>query len=176
VAVADQLAEDARGELRWRLALVGMDRLLGDLGLDLDARCTLLRRLRDGFAKEHRADADLKTQLGDKFRKDGRALEALLDPHGCPEEALAPGLAALRRRSDALVPIAAALRAAAGRLCHPPERLAASYLHMHANRVLRSAQRAQEMVLYDFLHRIYESRAARARLRATVAPVAVGSL
>jgi hypothetical protein len=33
------------------------------------------------------------------------------------------------------------------------------------------------MVLYDFLHRIYESRAARARSqrRVTAAPVAVGA-
>jgi thiopeptide-type bacteriocin biosynthesis protein len=173
VAVAGPLAEDARGEWRWRLALVGMDRLLGDLGLDLDARCAVLRRLRDDFAREHRADASLKTHLSDKFRKEGKTLEALLDPHGCPDEALAPGLAALRRRSDSLVPIAAALRAAG----LPLERLAPSYLHMHANRMLRSAQRAQEMVLYDFLHRVYESRAARGRARVQVAasPVAVGA-
>jgi hypothetical protein len=32
---------------------------------------------------------------------------------------------------------------------------------MHANRMLRAAARAQELVLYDFLHRLYESRAAR---------------
>jgi hypothetical protein len=41
-----------------------------------------------------------------------------------------------------------------------------SYLHMHANRLLRSEQRAQELVLYDFLLRLYESEAARARPRA----------
>jgi hypothetical protein len=34
---------------------------------------------------------------------------------------------------------------------------------MHVNRMLRSAQRVQEMVLYDFLVRIYESRAIRAQ-------------
>jgi hypothetical protein len=39
--------------------------------------------------------------------------------------------------------------------------LAPSYLHLHANRVLRSAQRVQEMVLYDFLARLYDSRSAR---------------
>jgi hypothetical protein len=34
---------------------------------------------------------------------------------------------------------------------------------MHANRLLRSAQRAQELVLYDFLDRLYEGQAARAK-------------
>jgi hypothetical protein len=52
--------------------------------------------------------------------------------------------------------------------------VAASYLHMHANRLLRSAHRAQEMVLYDFLARLYESRAARGqeycRVRDRVSP------
>jgi len=36
---------------------------------------------------------------------------------------------------------------------------------MHANRILRSAQRAQELVLYDLLARTYESRVARAKVK-----------
>lgn len=43
----------------------------------------------------------------------------------------------------------------------PLRTLAGSYIHMHANRLLRSAARAQELVLYDFLCRLYESQAAR---------------
>ena len=50
----------------------------------------------------------------------------------------------------------------ARRLSVPLAELAVSYLHMHANRLLRSAHRAQELVLYDFLGRLYESQAARA--------------
>ena len=34
---------------------------------------------------------------------------------------------------------------------------------MHVNRFIRSAQRAHELVLYDFLYLLYESRAARER-------------
>jgi len=34
---------------------------------------------------------------------------------------------------------------------------------MHVNRIIRSAQRAHEMVLYDFLYLLYESKAARER-------------
>ena len=41
--------------------------------------------------------------------------------------------------------------------------MAASFVHMHVNRLIRSAQRAHEMVLYDFLHLLYESREARQR-------------
>ncbi len=38
--------EDARGDVRWRLALAGMGRLLDDLGFDLQARLLVLRRVR----------------------------------------------------------------------------------------------------------------------------------
>jgi hypothetical protein len=34
-------------------------------------------------------------------------------------------------------------------------------IHMSVNRLLMSSQRAQEMILYDFLGRIYASRLAR---------------
>jgi hypothetical protein len=63
----------------------------------------------------------------------------------------------------------------AGRLSLPVVELAPSYLHMHANRMLRSAQRMHELVLYDFLYRCCESRASRQRASGAVAPAA-GSL
>ncbi len=61
------------------------------------------------------------------------------------------------------MPLVAELRAIeqVGELCESIEDLAASFIHMYANRLLRSAARAQEMVLYDFLRRIYESQIAR---------------
>lgn len=33
--------------------------------------------------------------------------------------------------------------------------------HMHVNRLVRSAQRAHELVLYDFLARLYAAQSAR---------------
>ena len=38
-----------------------------------------------------------------------------------------------------------------------------SFTHMFVNRLLRSSQRAQELVLYDFLRRLYDSQIARNR-------------
>jgi len=53
----------------------------------------------------------------------------------------------------------------------PLAELAASFLHMSINRILRSAHRAQELVLYDFLARLYQSASARSQspaLRAVI--------
>jgi thiopeptide-type bacteriocin biosynthesis protein len=140
-----------------------MDRLLDDMGFDLDTRRAVVRRAHDAFPAGYRADAGFRQGLGKKFRAERRSLMALLDPDPTADARLAPGLEILRRRSEWLVPVIGELqaRARAGRLTVPLPELAVSYLHMHANRMLRSAHRAQELVLYDLLARLYESRAAR---------------
>ncbi|MGW4636966.1 lantibiotic dehydratase C-terminal domain-containing protein [Sphaerisporangium sp. NPDC004334] len=68
---------------------------------------------------------------------------------------------AARSRAPASVAGDLAACAEAGRLTRPLTALAGGFLHMHANRMLPSAARAQELVLYDFLGRWYRSRAGR---------------
>jgi thiopeptide-type bacteriocin biosynthesis protein len=178
LAIVAQYPEDPRADARWRLTLRGLDRLLTDLGLDLDGKLAVLRRARDGFAAEFRADARLRRELGDRYR---RARADLLDltgeSHPVPAP-LAPGVAALRRRSERTAAVTAELIAQerAGRLSSPVAALAPSFLHMHANRMLRSAQRMHEVVLYDLLYRCYESRASRQRASRAVSPEAPGPL
>jgi thiopeptide-type bacteriocin biosynthesis protein len=163
LALAELLPEDARGDVRWRLALVGMDLLLGDLGFDLEARHAVVHEARETFAAEFRADAEFGHQLAHRFRPERKGLEALLDLAAVADAPFAAPLEVLRRRSEALAPVTAEMRARAqaGRLSVPLTELAPSYLHMHANRLLRSAQRAQELVLYDFLARLYRAQEAR---------------
>jgi thiopeptide-type bacteriocin biosynthesis protein len=164
LALATQPSEDARGELRWRLALLGIERLLDDLRFDPNTRRAVITRARDSFAAEFRAEAEFKHRLGTKFRPERAGLMALLDPTAEADAPLALGREVLRRRSERLAPIVTELRscARAGQLTMSLPELAVSYLHMHANRLLRSAHRAQELVLYEFLLRLDESRAARA--------------
>jgi thiopeptide-type bacteriocin biosynthesis protein len=167
IDILGMIAGDAGADARWRLALRGIDQLLDDLGFDLAARLAIMRHTRDSFAREHRVDASIGFQrgLGDKYRKERTALEALLDRSRDAESELAPGLERLAARSVANAPIVAELRAAEqrGALTTPLTELAGSYVHMHVNRLIRSAQRAHEVVLYDLLARLYESRVARAR-------------
>lgn len=163
LALADRLVEDATGDLRWRLAIHGMNRILDALGLDLGEKHAVARRLRDSFAKEFRADAEQKKRLAEKYRAHRSDLEQLLDPDRAANGVLADAAAIMSKSEAAIFVNAAQLQAAdrSGRLSHPLDELATSYLHMHANRMLRSAHRAQEFVLYDFLDRYYQSLIAR---------------
>jgi thiopeptide-type bacteriocin biosynthesis protein len=159
------LPGDDGADARWRLALCGMDLLLSDLGLGLETRLQLTTALRESFGREFRVEGAVEQQLGERFRKERRSTEELLGSRKAHSPVLAQGLEVLQRRSERLAPIAAGLNAlaAAGRLGVPMAELAGSFLHMHANRMARSAARAQELVLYDLLNRHYASRAARQR-------------
>ena len=165
LALIEACPGDAGLDARWRLALAGIDRLLDDFGFSLETKLRIMREFRDGLAAEFRADAGLVSQLAQKFRGERKPLEELLARPDSPDHPLAIGLAMLDGRSQALAPWLAALAATEdrGALSRPREELAPAFIHMFVNRLLRAAHRAQELVIYDFLTRLYQSQAARAR-------------
>jgi thiopeptide-type bacteriocin biosynthesis protein len=159
------LPGDEGADARWRLMLCGMDLLLSELGLGLEDRLRVVTGLRESFGREFHVDRTVEQQLAERFRKERRALEELLGSRKATSPVLAQGLEVLQRRSARLAPITQGLNmlAADRRLSVPVPELAGSFLHMHANRLARSAARAQELVLYDLLTRHYASQAARQR-------------
>jgi thiopeptide-type bacteriocin biosynthesis protein len=165
LAIMGQLTGDAGAELRWRVALRGIDLLFDDLGLTLEQKRAITERARHGYGSEFGAGGDFSREVSRRYRTERASVEALLDPHQDqdPPAELAASLRVLHQRSMALAPAAQELRAAAGagRLSADIPELAMSLAHMHVNRMLRSAQRAQELVLYELLGRAYSSQAAR---------------
>jgi thiopeptide-type bacteriocin biosynthesis protein len=172
LAILASISGDEAADARWRLTFRGMHQILVEMGLELPARIDLMQRIRDSFAAEHHVVGPFEKQLGDKFRKERASLEYLLKAPTEPAEgeeptALHTGFAALDARSETIRGIAPELARLEkeGTLIGTVPGIAGSFLHMHANRLLRSEQRAQELVLYDFLLRMYDSEAARSRPR-----------
>ncbi|MBX3230457.1 MAG: lantibiotic dehydratase [Labilithrix sp.] len=163
---------------RWRLTLRGLHLLLVDLGLDLEGRRSLLRALRTDFAAEHHVGVGdpnkpspesswFEQALSQQSRKERSAVDALLRAPVGGDHPLDHAFSILATRSTKIAPFAEELRkrAESGDLSMSLPDIAASLLHMHANRFLRARQRAQELVLYDALLRFYDSEAARQRSR-----------
>lgn len=148
---------DRGQDARWRLALLALDRLLADFSLDIDARIDLVSRLRDRFARELKVDSRLRQQVGAKLRRERGGLLELLLADPADGHLLHAGAASLRRRSDAIVSVAGALSAPGTLEGLSVSDVLESYLHMTVNRILRSAQRAQEYVLYDLLAALYRN-------------------
>ncbi|HUS30747.1 MAG TPA: thiopeptide-type bacteriocin biosynthesis protein, partial [Kofleriaceae bacterium] len=127
-----------------RLAMCGVDRLLGDLGLDEAARLALVTRMRDHLGAEQHLGTDGKRRFGELFREREAALVAALTGE---DEELALGRSALDGRSAAIAPVIDHLRG--------PE-VAASLAHLHVNRMFAVAPRQQELVVYELMRRTYE--------------------
>ncbi|HYK05868.1 MAG TPA: lantibiotic dehydratase [Thermoanaerobaculia bacterium] len=163
LAALDDLAGDSGVEWRWRLALVGIDRLLADFGFDLPGRRDVLSRLRRSFGIEFDIGPELTQQLAQRLRETGNELYDLVTAGVAPDHPLAAGMAALDRRSANLAPLVAELRAleSRGELTAQLDQLVTSYIHMFVNRLIRSDARRHELVLYDLLHRLTVSRLAR---------------
>lgn len=148
---------------RWRISLLGVDRLLGDCGLDLPAKLATMDRLREAFHREFHVGPALKRQLGDRFRKDRRTIAALLDDAQGHASEIDAARQFLTARSVRVAEAVGQLRRLeeVSKLSVPVAELAETYAHMHINRMIRSSQRAHELVIYDYLFRIYESQMAR---------------
>jgi thiopeptide-type bacteriocin biosynthesis protein len=154
---------DAGLDERWQLTLIGFDRLLDDLGIELRNRIAILEGARDAWARHLRMDTSLRRQLGAKWRELRPRVEHLFDDSDPADHPLAPGIAAFDCRSTRLRPTMQTLKNLErdGHL-HPGLRVvASSLLHMHANRMLRSAPNEHELILYDALARIYTARLHR---------------
>jgi lantibiotic biosynthesis protein len=160
----ETMPEPSLAGTRWRFALAGIDHLFEDLQIPLADRAEITRAARHRAGSEFRADARLQRQISARYRNERAGLQSLLN-RTSPEASTSRLFTVLARRSLALQPVVAELRERdrCEALTQPLVKMAGSYIHMNANRVLRSAARAQELVLYDFLSRLYESRKARTR-------------
>lgn len=159
------LLKGASGQqYRWRIALLGTDRLLDDFGFSLREKLFTASELHRAQEREHQPNAALRRQLGRKMRTLREDVDVLLEG----ERSLAPPwlkacLEILDRRSKLTQSLGRELEALedSGRLSRNRMQIAASLAHLQQNRLLRSAQRRQELVLYDMLHRAYRARAGR---------------
>lgn len=164
-----QILEETQGKtgmrMRWRVGIYTIDQLLSDFGFKMEEKERLLTFLDKSTERMLDLDHSFRKQASQRFRKERHMLEGVLAAGETPD-AVPPHIrAAVRRRSEKLVPIVAELRKRAEdrQLTATVEELTASYIHMHINRLLRSAHRAQEAVLYHFLTVLYRSALARGR-------------
>src|SRR6185437_4193452 len=145
LAIVRDLTGDAGAELRWRVALRGVDLLFDDLGLTLEQKRDIAAAAQRGYGREFGVGGAFQQEVSRRYRGERAAVEALLDPERDPPAELAASLRALHQRSAALAWPARELRAAAkaGRL------------------TVSLPELAQELVIYEMLGRAYRSQAAR---------------
>jgi thiopeptide-type bacteriocin biosynthesis protein len=168
LSILGMLEEGEAGQdERWRMALLGCDALLDDLGLPFDDKRAFVRHARTAYGLGRLEDSELRRTLGERFRQESRDLRLLFEKKNLESSPLRPGLDVLADRSRRLAPLLTALRAAdsAGELERPICVVGGSFVHMFLNRMFLAGHRRQELVAYELLDRLYGAIAAIARSR-----------
>lgn len=167
LAIVDLLDGDEGAVARWKLCVRGIDSLLDAIGLTPEQRMKICADGKESLGRELRAETPLWSKIGEKFTRERGDLEVMFDREPARDAAhdYEPGFAVLAQRDAAIRELAVELRRrdAAGELSPNIEGFAWSLVHMHANRLLHASQRAQEMVLYDFVRRLHAAKRARSK-------------
>jgi thiopeptide-type bacteriocin biosynthesis protein len=159
-----QLLQILRGEedlgMRWRLALLGIHNLFEDFGINLQDRKNMAKEWHDNFSREFGLSQSSKKRLAEKLRFESKRLKSMLNGSGS-DSFVDLAKPSLQNRSLRLRALADQFRVLekTEELQVKIEALVGSFAHMHINRLLRSSQRAHEMVIYDFLAELYERQA-----------------
>lgn len=140
----------------WKTALRSIDILFNDFGVGIADKISIIKRLRDSAIAVSGFSRSMKGQLDAKYRILSGEIARLLDNHA---DKSGTGLSG---RSIRLSVVVNEIRDSYENL----ELLYASDLlpdliHMSLNRAFRTRHRMQELVIYDFLGRYYDSANAR---------------
>ncbi|ADB36957.1 lantibiotic dehydratase [Spirosoma linguale] len=155
-AILRYLVQETNSADRWRFAMQSCDSLLADFNVDTREKVNLLRHLQEQFLAEHQADRTLRQQLNARFRSEHDRIAYDLSGHQSTGNSTT---SILVERSTLLRPCVRDITSKCPSSSIPD--LLASYMHMSLNRLFVSQQRTQEMVIYHFLARYYESQQAR---------------
>lgn len=154
---------------RWFYACAATHRLVSAVFTEATQRLGAVRHLSAAMRARFSPTKQQDGQIGERFRQHRRALEPmLLGAKAMSADAQTAWSILEERDARFAEPIGHLKRLdAAGELVTPLVDIVASLSHMSLNRLLRTQQNPQEMLIYDFLDRMYSSWAARERVAQT---------
>ena len=157
------LIEGDEGETyRWHFACLTVDLLLSNFDYVEIQKLELLDGLQRRFGQEFNMNNNLKVQLDKKFRNERQKIRSFLLQE---DDFYAPFYQILDQKSNESLEIVKEIKQLQkmDELETNLNDLLSSCLHMSLNRIFKSRQRLNEMVIYSLLFRFYKSELARER-------------
>lgn len=163
----NQIEGDEGETYRWHYACLAIDFLLNDFGFSEKEKLQLMDRLQQSFGQEFGMNAQLKVQLDEKFRKERQQMRSfllsnddlyepfyqILDQKAINTKNIIEKIMILKSKNELEVEF---------------NDYVISHIHLMLNRIFKSKQRLNEMVIYSLLYRFYKSEVARKIKNATV--------
>ncbi|REA63530.1 hypothetical protein DSL64_03545 [Dyadobacter luteus] len=153
------LIAGSEGEkFRWLFALRGIDMLMEDFCLDITEKYDVINTMARSYFEEFNGDDLLKHNLNQKYRQNREAIENILNPD---KDAIyiTKGVACFSIRSE----MNRMVLENTSLSINQKKDLLLSYIHMFAIRLFIAEPRMQELVIYHYLAKYYESHLARTR-------------
>ena len=151
-------------ELRWLFSIRAIDSLLNTFKYNIQRKKNLFDRLSVAFEIEFNADKRLRKDIGKKYRVyDDKIRSFMLD--NTPDYKCI--IALLKTKENNIEPLVKEILKIEkkGILNLELDNLLNSYIHMLMNRLFKSKNRLNELVIYNFLLRYYKSRIALESLK-----------
>ncbi|RXQ97399.1 hypothetical protein EO244_00485 [Ancylomarina salipaludis] len=148
---------------RWLFGVRLVDNLLNNFNLTIAEKKSLFDRLSHAYLQEFSGGKVLKLQLDRKFRKYRPMLNSILGPDEYSDEndVLIRDFLNVTKNLCEKIIRTVNLEGSDSMLVS----LLNSYIHMHYNRLIRTKQRASELVIYYMLSKYYESYMAQMKYR-----------
>ncbi|WP_025743230.1 thiopeptide-type bacteriocin biosynthesis protein [Aquimarina pacifica] len=139
--------------------LKAVHQLLNDFKFTIEEKNTIVSRNKDSFRQEFNADKNLNKQLNKKYGGIKNEISIFLNATYTNNEVYEYLDALLFDKTNKTKRIVTQLlhQQKNQTLEIPINNLVSSYIHMLVNRAFRSQQRFYELIVYDFLHKKYNS-------------------
>jgi thiopeptide-type bacteriocin biosynthesis protein len=142
----------------WKSAMRSIDVFLEDFGANIDDKINIINQLKESAAYVFVLNKSMRGQLDDKYRKMSGELDQLIDT-----DVAGTDYYLVQRSADAGKIIRQLQESFSDQAALFESNLVPDLIHMSLNRAFRTRHRLQEMVLYDFQSRYYESGRAKAK-------------
>ena len=142
----------------WKSAVLSVDILLDDFKSSLGNKIQVINMLKESSSSFLKLNRSMKGQLDEKYRKLSDEVDQLLRNY---EKILKESLS--RRSAEAGIIIKPIQESFGTHELLIESKLLPDLIHMSMNRAFRTRHRMQELIVYDFLSRHYESLKAGGR-------------
>jgi len=153
---------DEGEQYRWQVALKAVDLLLDAFNYDTEQKRCLIKTLEKNFSNEFNVKSIEQKKISGRFSSHKVSVYAILDDESKENYRLKEAIQIFKidnQYKNCIEEIinAVSIHGDTGRL----SRLLSSYLHMYINRFFVSCQRKNELIIYNYLFRYYDSKLAK---------------
>ena len=157
--IGNQLRQGYDADERWRLALLGVHKLLIDFRLSLYESHRIVENLCNIFKLKIKSKTGFRYRISQAYREHRDEIENLLKERNLNDSYTAASKL-LNNRSNHLISIFASMEQSSDEKISSliSGSIISNFLHLHINRILAVPEHTQEFAIYEYLRRFYKSK------------------